>query len=86
MGCRQPETMVQHEAISVTRCEHAAAKSPPSSIETHDSSFIADALLLSLALGEEVWEVLQAFGFVMMIQLHPKQTPSRGPLRESIAL
>lgn len=54
----------------------AAAKTALSTIETHDSSSVADALLLSLTLGDEVWEVLRDWGSVMMIELHTEQTPS----------
>lgn len=53
-----------------------ATKSAPSTIETHDSSSNADALLLSLTLGDEVWDVLCHCGFVMLIQRHTKQMPS----------
>lgn len=47
----------------------AAAKSAPSTIETHDSSSIADALLFSLTLGNEVWDLLWDCGFVMIMMI-----------------
>lgn len=79
-------SVVKHEALAALSVVHtvraaaAAAKTAPSTIETHDSSSIADALLLSLTLGDEVWEVLRDCGFVMMIQLHTKQAPSHSLL------
>lgn len=67
--------------LSIARtAKAAAAKAAPSTIETHDSSSIADALLLSLTLADEVWEVLRECGPVIMIQLHTKQTPSHSLL------
>lgn len=54
------------------------AKSAPSTIETHESSSIADALLLSLTLGDEVWDVLWDCGFMMLIQRHTKHMPLQG--------
>lgn len=50
--------MVECRCCFLHTVQAAAAKTALSTIETHESSSIADAPLLSLTLGDEIWEVL----------------------------